>query len=89
MADRSSFIEQWNEAKMKISDLERKCERYKRLADKIMDHSGTNEIKYADITVKRKDINRSTIARKDVPKDVWERYSKRTSYVAYYMSEKL
>ena len=89
MSESLNFLEQWNEAKMKISDLERKCEKYKRAADKVMNAKGTNSIKYGDITVKRKDIARSTLSKKDVPRDIWDRYCKATSYTAYYLTESL
>ena len=83
-----SFLQQWNEAKMKISELERKCERYKRLADKAIDSKGVNVIKYGDITVKRSEIVRTSISKSDLPKELWNKYSKKSSYVAYYLSEK-
>jgi hypothetical protein len=89
MAEILNFLQNWNEAKIKISELERKCERYKRLADKVMDHKGVDVIKAGNITVKRKEISRSSVSKADLPTDLWDRYSKKSSYVAYYLTEQL
>jgi hypothetical protein len=89
MAEILNFLQNWNEAKIKISELERKCERYKRLADKVMDHKGVDVIKAGNITVKRKEISRSSVSKSDLPTALWDRYSKKSSYVAYYLTEQL
>ena len=89
MTESLDFLQQWNEAKMKITELERKCERYKRLADKIMEHRGVNTVKHGDITVKRNEIVRTSVSKADLPKEIWGRYCKKSTYVAYYLTEKL
>jgi hypothetical protein len=89
MTETIVFLQEWNEAKMKISDLERKCERYKRLADGIMNKRGVDVIKSGDLTVKRKEISRTSISKPEVPKEIWNKYCKQVSYTAYYLTETL
>lgn len=84
--DIAILLEHWTDAKAEISELEKKIEKYKRLANRIMDQKGAETVSSTQYTLARKNISRSTISKRDVPEQVWEKYSKKCSYPAYYIS---
>ena len=86
--DIATLLERWSEAKAELAELEKKVEKYKRLANRVMDQQGGNELSSTYYTLKRKNMSRTTISKRDVPKQVWDRYARTCSYPAYYLSEK-
>jgi hypothetical protein len=86
--DIDELLKRWKEAKDEISELESKCEKYKRAVEKIMDSEDTNKLSSNSnsICVSRRILNRDTLSKKDVPKDIWEKYAKKLSYTAFYFS---
>jgi hypothetical protein len=83
-----ALLQKWSEAKNEIINLEKKIEKYKRIASSIMDQQGNNTVSSDDYTLRRKEMSRTTISKKNVPQDVWNKYSKLSKYKAYYLSEK-
>jgi hypothetical protein len=83
-----SLLQKWSEAKNEIINLEKKIEKYKRIATSIMDQQGNNTVSSDDYTLRRKEMSRTTISKKNVPQDIWNKYSKLSKYKAYYLSEK-
>lgn len=86
--DVDDLLDKWSESKQEIAELEKKCDRYKRLADKIMNSKGVLKLSSAYYNLTKRTLSRTTLAKKDVPKDVWIRYARETSYPAYYLTEK-
>jgi len=86
-SDIDNLLESWSRTKKDISDLQLKCDRYKKLASKMMNKMSTSELSSDDFRLKRKKITRSSLSRNDVPKTVWDTYSKSSSYEAYYLTE--
>lgn len=85
--DIATLLERWSETKKEITELEKKLEKYKRLANRAMDQQNDNMISSTYYTLKRKIVSRKTISKQDVPKEIWERYAKTCSYSAYYLIE--
>jgi len=83
-----TLLQKWSEAKNEITNLEKKIEKYKRIATSIMDQQGNNTVSSDEYTLRRKEMSRTTISKKNVPQDVWNKYSKLSKYKAYYLSEK-
>jgi hypothetical protein len=83
-----TLLQKWSEAKNEIVNLEKKIEKYKRIATSIMDQQGNNTVSSDEYTLRRKEMSRTTISKKNVPQDVWNKYSKLSKYKAYYLSEK-
>ena len=48
---------------------------------------GNNSVASTNHTLKRKNISRSTISKHDVPDQVWEKYARKCTYPAYYLSQ--
>lgn len=82
----SLLLEKWHETKKQIAELEAKCEKYKIIADKILDYKDTNILTDKYFILRRREIKRNTVSKKDLPADIWNRYSKETSYTSYYLT---
>ena len=83
-----TLLDKWFSTKQEISKLESKCEKYKKCAEIILNNKNTNHISTDFHKLTRKEISRSSISKKDVPKDIWNKYSKTQSFPVYYLSEK-
>ena len=86
--DIKNLIQKWADAKTEIADLEKKINKYKRVVDRFMDEKGNNTVTSSDYTLRRKEMSRATISKKNVPKKIWDEYSKSSTYKAYYLSKK-
>jgi len=86
--DLARLLENWAQAKAEIAASEKKIMRYKRLAQKAMDARGQDQISSSEWTLNRRSQSRSTLVKKDVPQEVWDMYSRATSFSAYYLSQK-
>jgi hypothetical protein len=81
------LLEKWYDAKQQISELEDKIEKYKKIADNIMDHKNTDTLSCDKYTLSKKDMNKTSISKKDLPIEIWEKYSKESFYSAFYLSK--
>jgi hypothetical protein len=81
----SELLQRWNSAKKDLVEVEARIEKYKKLAKKIMSKTGSNVIESSSYTLNRQEISRNSLSKNDVPKDIWDRYSKSSSYDAYYL----
>jgi hypothetical protein len=86
--DINKLLEKWHDAKNEISELEKKCEKFKKYAEKIMNDKGDNEIFGDDYQLKRRNITKSTISKDDMPSELWDKYSRRITYKSYYLTER-
>lgn len=86
--DISDLLDQWYTAKEDIATLEKSIEKYKKLAEKIMNTRDENIIKSGVYTLRRSNMSKMTISKRDVPENVWEKYAKKCTYPAYYLSKK-
>jgi hypothetical protein len=81
-----NLLEKWYEAKQQINDLESKIDKYKRIAENIMEHKNVETLMNDKFTLHKKDINKTTISKKDLPIEIWNKYSKENFYSAFYIS---
>ena len=86
-SDIEALLDNWAQTKVKISDLEKKLEKYKRLANRTMNSLESDILQSNFHTLKRKSISKTTICKRDVPVSVWEKYSHPCTYSAYYLTE--
>ncbi len=83
------LLDHWQSAKDEISKLEKKCEKYKKIAERMMIGEGTNTLVSKDYTVTRRVVCRDSLAKKDVPSDIWKSYAKQVSYPVFYFKSNL
>lgn len=84
--DIDDLLSNWYKTKQEITLLEQKCEKYKKVAEKIMSQKEKDVLNSDSYSLKKIDIVRSTISKNDVPSDIWDKYSKKTSYSSYYLN---
>jgi hypothetical protein len=77
----------WHDAKEKIAELQKRVEKYKKLADKIMDVKGEDVVVTNDFTLRRRDMTRTTITKQDVPSDIWNEYCHKCTFKTYYLTQ--
>lgn len=82
------ILEKWQEAKDKIKILEDKIENYKREVKSEMEAKNKNVLSAGDYTVTKRDMTRTSLSKQDVPVEIWQRYSSRSSYPAYFLTKK-
>ena len=87
-SDIDTLLENWYNAKSQISSLETKLEKYKEIAEQIMDKIGEDKISSKDYMLKRIGINKTTISKADLPQEIFEQYSKELFYNSYYLTKK-
>lgn len=86
--DIEELLDKWYKTKQEIAFLEKKCEKYKRYSEKILNNLNVNNLVTHDFTLKRVDITKSTLSKKDVPPELWNKYSNEVSYPVYYLKPK-
>ena len=84
-----TLLQKWNETKSKIKELETKCEKYKKLCGEIMDERNSDVIDRHIFILNRRIVTKATISRLDVPSDIWDEYSKKTTYPSYFLTKKV
>ena len=86
--DIETLLQNWYQTKLDIVLLEKKCDKYKNYAEKILNTLEKDSIATNDFTLKRNNMSRSTISKKDVPVDIWKEYSNVSTFKAYYLVPK-
>lgn len=86
-SDLDTVLDKWDEARDKIKALEAKIEKYKASVGKLMDRRNTDKLTGRYLNVQRRRGARTYISQKDVPRDIWEKYSSRSQYEAFYLKK--
>ena len=86
--DITNLLNHWMSTKNQIAELELSLAKYKKLATKIMSKTDTDTIQSDDYILKKRTLTKKTLSKDDVPKEIWERYAKTTTYPAYYLSKR-
>ena len=90
--DIDSLLQKWYETKTEISELEKRLEKYKKDAEHIMLYEKVSSLSNSKYSLTKREMNRSILAKDDVPREIWNKYSKNINYnmfVIRKISEKL
>ena len=74
------LLQKWNTTKEEISSLEKKLDKYKKYAEHIMTQENLTQLSNNEYTLTKTEMNRTVLAKEDVPKEIWFKYSKNISY---------
>lgn len=85
--DIDTLLQSWDDTKKEIAVLESRLERYKKAAERIMRKNNDNTIEGSHFTLTKRVINRETLGKNDVPREIWRQYAKACSYLAYFLSK--
>ena len=84
MSDLDSTIAKFIETKNKLEDLQKRHERYRKIIEEHMISEGvvelTQKVDSDSYQIKKTLMTRETISKKELPKEVWDRYSKASSF---------
>lgn len=69
-------IQKYIETKEKLSELEKKADKYRDYIEYYMKKDMLSEITYSNHIIKKYTITRETISKKDVPQHIWDEYHK-------------
>jgi len=86
--DTDTFLERWYSAKQDLSKLEKRCNEYKKCAEKLMDRSGKDRLSGKKYEVTRKKVQKKQISKKETPVEIWNRYSNVIEYNMYIVNKK-
>ena len=80
----SETISKFIETKNKLEDLQKRHERYRKIIEDYMINEGVVELSHElsndSYQIKKTLTTRESISKKELPKEVWDRYSKTSSY---------
>lgn len=77
------LLSEWSKAKHQIAKLEAREKDIKQLVSDIMKEDDTSSIYTENYKVTKRNQSRSCISQKDVPEDIWNKYSKKTSFLVF------
>jgi len=86
--DMDTLLEKYNDTKEQISILEKKLEKYKKYAERIMDNEDKDEISNLKFSLTRRNMSRTTLSKDDIPKDIWNKYARNINYPMYILRKK-
>ena len=81
------IAEKWFKYKQELSEIEKKVQKYKELLEGEMNNQGVNYLSTKKFEISRISCSKNTISKKDVPKEVWDSYSKKSKYFMYSLKE--
>lgn len=79
------LFKEWKKVKKEISSLESREQEIKDIVKDLMKEVNSNKLKGINHYVEKKSQVRTTISKKDVPLDVWDKYSKDSSCDVLYL----
>jgi hypothetical protein len=71
-----------------IKALEKRQQKYKELIYEILNNENTNKINSINYTVEKKNIKNERINKTDIPAELWNKYSKKSSYMSLIIKKK-
>jgi hypothetical protein len=84
-----SLLDKWYQTKNEIAELEKVLDKYKTHAERIMSSKNINVISNTKYSLTKREMNRSILAKDDVPKEVWNKYSKNINYNMFVIRKNL
>lgn len=79
------LMREWSKVKRNISELEDREKSIKALVTDIMKDEKVDSLYTDNYKVVRKIQRRSTVSQKDLPEDIWKKYSKTSEFSVFYL----
>jgi hypothetical protein len=76
-------IEDWYQLKKRVSELEKRIDDCREKVIEYMNSNDIDTVLAGDLCVKKSSLERDVMTKKDVPVDVWEKYSKKNKSWMY------
>ena len=78
--EHDKLINDWKNIKDEITRLQKQSDRYKSKVENIMEKTGKSYIKGTKYTIKKKYQQNNRMIKKNIPEDIWEKYSTIITY---------
>jgi hypothetical protein len=88
MDNLQNTLNKWNEAKKNLEIIEEKIKKYKNIVAKEMNTRETDKLSIGNYTVTRRRNTRAYITKENIPDDIWQKYSTKCSYDAFFLVKK-
>lgn len=88
MSKTHETIEKFLDIKRQLSELEKRHEKYRKWIESYMEKEEVMEIEHNDVTIKLSKQQRESVAKKDLPPEIWSKYAKRTTFNVIKVSKK-
>ena len=79
------LMKEWSKVKRNISELEEREKSIKELVSDIMKDESVDSLYTDNYKVVRKIQKRSTVSQKDLPDDIWKKYSRISEFPVFYL----
>ncbi len=79
------LLSEWSKIKQQLSQLETKEKKMKQLVEDIMSDEKTNKLDSENYSVTKRIQKRSQVSQKDLPSDLWLKYSKTSEFSVLYL----
>ena len=76
-------IDDWYQLKKRVSELEKRIDDCREKVIQYMNSNDLDTVLAGDLCVKKTSLERDVMTKKDVPVDVWEKYSKKNKSWMY------
>lgn len=80
-------LQEWHRLKQIIEEAEEEMEKQKSKVIAYMKNKEINSLVTTNYMVKCNSCSRETIAKKDLPPEIWQRYHKKSSYDTYKLTK--
>ncbi len=81
-------VEKWYKYKGELAELEKKVQRYKDKVEKYMNSDETNNLNLNNFIISRSSCIKTTVSKKEVPEEIWNKYCKKSKYWMYSVKTK-
>ena len=81
------LLEKWFEAKQELSTLEKKIDKYKKYADRLMNDNKVDFISNHYYTLTKKDMSRNSLLKDDVPPEIWNKFCRKINYPMFVLKK--
>jgi hypothetical protein len=82
--DKNSIFDKFIEIKEKLSELEKKHEKYRKMVEDIMIYDNVNTISHKSgndtYQIKKTLSARQSVCKADLPEEIWEKYAKTSTF---------
>jgi hypothetical protein len=86
--DLDKIAEKYYKYKLELAEIEKKVQKYRGKIERILNDSGSDDIQTKIFSISRVGCSKRTVSQKDLPKEIWDKYSKSSKYYMYYVKEK-
>ena len=85
--DINETINKWKDIKDQIQQLEKQSDKIKRIIESEMEKHGKKKIKGKKWTATKRYVQSHRLIKKDVPEDIWDKYSTIINYTTITLSK--